>query len=373
MCLDPPDSGEERQFSRSYMCLFLQALADSLRKSVDHDYRYYHKQKQRVDIRPWCACLGLLWAQLLACGAQEESIMRKKFFNMMEDMKGKIRVYARVRPMLSFEKERGQKVALNIPDELTLDHIWKEKKREYQFDAVFEPVASQEKVRACTPADRSSVQATKSEHIPAVVLRSTGSVECMRTSSQCASIQTLDTAASCLLYQCYGASIWFLTRVPSPAQVFEDTRHLVQSAVDGYNVCIFAYGQTGSGKTHTIYGMADMPGLTPRGIHELFNILDRDSGKYTFSVSCYMLELYQDDLADLLLPVPKVSTPHAALQLPPTATPGAGPIITSLSLLLKACCMPCAMAAATLAFVLNLSRALHCFEQVTLAVWNKIY
>jgi hypothetical protein len=77
---------------------------------------------------------------------QEESIMRKKFFNMMEDMKGKIRVYARVRPMLSFEKERGQKVALNIPDELTLDHIWKEKKREYQFDAVFEPVASQEKV-----------------------------------------------------------------------------------------------------------------------------------------------------------------------------------------------------------------------------------
>lgn len=34
--------------------------------------------------------------------------------------------------------------------------------------------------------------------------------------------------------------------------MFEDTRHLVQSAIDGYNVCIFAYGQTGSGKTHTI-------------------------------------------------------------------------------------------------------------------------
>lgn len=90
-------------------------------------------------------------------------------------------------------------------------------------------------------------------------------------------------------------------------QVFEDTRHLVQSAVDGYNVCIFAYGQTGSGKTHTIYGTPEMPGLTPRGITELFNILDRDSGKYTFSVSVYMLELYQDDLADLLLPIPKVA------------------------------------------------------------------
>lgn len=37
-------------------------------------------------------------------------------------------------------------VALNIPDELTLDHIWKDKKREYAFDAVFTPGATQEKV-----------------------------------------------------------------------------------------------------------------------------------------------------------------------------------------------------------------------------------
>jgi hypothetical protein len=37
-------------------------------------------------------------------------------------------------------------------------------------------------------------------------------------------------------------------------QVFEDTRNLMQSAMDGYNVCIFAYGQTGSGKTWTMTG-----------------------------------------------------------------------------------------------------------------------
>ncbi|KAL3130979.1 hypothetical protein ABBQ38_000302 [Trebouxia sp. C0009 RCD-2024] len=160
---------------------------------------------------------------------KDESIMRKKYFNMMEDMKGKIRVYARVRPMLEFERSRGQKEALIIPDELSLEHMWKDKKREYSFDAVFSATTAQEKV-------------------------------------------------------------------------FEDTKHLVQSAVDGYNVCIFAYGQTGSGKTFTIYGTDSNPGLTPRGITELFNILDRDSGKYTFAVSCYMLELYQDDLADLLLP-----------------------------------------------------------------------
>ena len=72
--------------------------------------------------------------------------------------------------------------------------------------------------------------------------------------------------------------------------------------MDGYNVCIFAYGQTGSGKTFTIYGNKAEPGLTPRGVKELFKILERDSGKFTFSVKLYMLELYQDSLQDLLAP-----------------------------------------------------------------------
>lgn len=165
---------------------------------------------------------------------KDEAIMRKKIHNQMEDLKGKIRVFCRVRPMLKFEKEKGQTAALNIPDELTCELMWKDKKREFNFDTVFKPGTSQD-------------------------------------------------------------------------QVFEDTKHLVQSAVDGYNVCIFAYGQTGSGKTFTIYGNDSDPGLTPRGVSELFHILDRDSGKCSFRVELFMLELYCDDLQDLLADHPKGS------------------------------------------------------------------
>ena len=77
--------------------------------------------------------------------------MRKKYHNMMEDMKGKIRVFARVRPILKFETQRGANNALIIPDVLTLQHMWKDKKREYNFDSVFDPATSQEAVRTQHP------------------------------------------------------------------------------------------------------------------------------------------------------------------------------------------------------------------------------
>jgi len=84
-------------------------------------------------------------------------------------------------------------------------------------------------------------------------------------------------------------------------QIFEDTKRLVQSAIDGYNVCVFAYGQTGSGKTFTIQGSKEMPGLVPRAITELYALTSKMGNTHDLNLSCYLIELYKDNLNDLLL------------------------------------------------------------------------
>lgn len=52
------------------------------------------------------------------------------------------------------------------------------------------------------------------------------------------------------------------------AAVFEEVSDLVQSALDGFKVCLFSYGQTGAGKTHTMQGSRSFEGqgIIPRAI-----------------------------------------------------------------------------------------------------------
>ena len=47
-------------------------------------------------------------------------------------------------------------------------------------------------------------------------------------------------------------------------QIFEETKAIITSCADGYNVCLLAYGQTGSGKTFTMMGPEKNPGINVR-------------------------------------------------------------------------------------------------------------
>jgi kinesin family protein C2/C3 len=82
-------------------------------------------------------------------------------------------------------------------------------------------------------------------------------------------------------------------------EVFEDTKALILSCIDGYNVCIVAYGQTGSGKTFTMMGPPDLPGVNRRAIKELLDLCNSKT-EIEYSIRVSLLEVYNEKLFDLL-------------------------------------------------------------------------
>ncbi len=86
------------------------------------------------------------------------------------------------------------------------------------------------------------------------------------------------------------------------AHVFEEVAHLVQSALDGYNVCLFSYGQTGSGKTHTMSGGrgADA-GIIPRSVAKIIETVAQYKQQgWSYTLEAAFSEIYNDKLIDLL-------------------------------------------------------------------------
>lgn len=75
--------------------------------------------------------------------------------------------------------------------------------------------------------------------------------------------------------------------------------------LDGFNCTIFAYGQTGTGKTYTMTGdisnvlpLPDAAGIIPRVLYALFERLE--AAETENSVKCSFIELYNEELRDLL-------------------------------------------------------------------------
>eukprot|EP00927_Polykrikos_kofoidii_P054731 TRINITY_DN4910_c1_g1_i4.p1 TRINITY_DN4910_c1_g1~~TRINITY_DN4910_c1_g1_i4.p1 ORF type:complete len:2051 (-),score=350.63 TRINITY_DN4910_c1_g1_i4:347-6499(-) len=87
------------------------------------------------------------------------------------------------------------------------------------------------------------------------------------------------------------------------AEIFNEVRGLVQSAIDGFNVSIFSCGAQGSGKTYLIRGgtTTEGRGIIPRALDELFAIRDRDAWRATIEVELQMVEVVDShNLVDIL-------------------------------------------------------------------------
>ncbi|XP_071697406.1 kinesin-like protein KIN-14C [Rutidosis leptorrhynchoides] len=167
----------------------------------------------------------------------EGESLRKKLHNTILELKGNIRVFCRVRPLLP-DDGPGTEAAVSYPTSVEsagrgIDVFQSGQKYPFTFDKVFAHDASQQ-------------------------------------------------------------------------EVFMEISQLVQSALDGYKVCIFAYGQTGSGKTYTMMGRPEAPlqkGLIPRSLEQVFQTsqaLSAQGWKYKMQAS--MLEIYNETIRDLLTP-----------------------------------------------------------------------
>ncbi|KAG7577602.1 Kinesin motor domain [Arabidopsis thaliana x Arabidopsis arenosa] len=90
---------------------------------------------------------------------------------------------------------------------------------------------------------------------------------------------------------------------------------MVENCLSGYNSCVFAYGQTGSGKTYTMMGeiseaegsLGEDCGVTARIFEYLFSRIKmeeegRRDERLKFSCKCSFLEIYNEQITDLLEP-----------------------------------------------------------------------
>ncbi|KAK1426096.1 hypothetical protein QVD17_14764 [Tagetes erecta] len=96
---------------------------------------------------------------------------------------------------------------------------------------------------------------------------------------------------------------------------------IVKEALEGYNWTIFAYGQTGTGKTYTMEGEGGKTkngefhedvGVIPRAVEQLFNTLEAQNADYSMKVT--YIELYNEEITDLLAPDEKSKKPISLME-----------------------------------------------------------
>ncbi|ETK81006.1 hypothetical protein, variant 2 [Phytophthora nicotianae CJ01A1] len=86
----------------------------------------------------------------------------------------------------------------------------------------------------------------------------------------------------------------------SQLTVFKEVAPLVRSAVAGRHACVFAYGQTGAGKTHTMQGTESDMGLYYRAAELIYSSITQQQHVYDFKVRIQIVEIYNEEIYDLL-------------------------------------------------------------------------
>ena len=109
------------------------------------------------------------------------------------------------------------------------------------------------------------------------------------------------------------------TGYTTQSEVFDPMQPMIDSVMQGYEATVFAYGQTGTGKTHTMEGDVMDPnekGVIPRSVEAIFDRLGHKDKYSEFSVSASYLEIYNEELTDLLVELP-VTLKKAPIKPPP--------------------------------------------------------
>ncbi|KAJ1813094.1 kinesin-like nuclear fusion protein [Coemansia sp. RSA 2598] len=178
-----------------------------------------------------------------------EETTRRRLHNTIQELKGNIRVFCRVRPLLNEEKSSDISLPIQLPESEEQNEIELTQSSEnalgkstsrvfpFKFDRVFAPESTQD-------------------------------------------------------------------------LVFEEVSQLIQSALDGYPVCIFAYGQTGSGKTHTMQGPDRIDGtdskslgIIPRAVQQIYETTSKLGERgWEYVMEGQFVEIYNETLQDLLAP-----------------------------------------------------------------------
>ena len=177
---------------------------------------------------------------------------RRKLHNVIQDLKGAIRVHVRVRPILAGDRARAAEASTTV-----------------------------EEVVQCPPGrPRITI-------LPDPAARAAGAV---LGEARAAEAKTFDFDG-------------VFPKSASQKSVFDEMSCVVQSAVDGYHVSLMCYGQTGSGKTHTMLGNdseRSMRGLIPRAVSQLLELVEglRTRG-WTYSITSTFLEVYCEQVFDL--------------------------------------------------------------------------